>query len=193
LPGFRTTCVSNCGNEIKQNSGPPAAFQRIGYYESWNLGRECLWLKAKNANTDGSYTHIHWGFIEIDSTTFKPVIVDKYQQWADFKKLKDVKKIISFGGWAYSTEAATYNIIRSAIINNRDTFATNIAQFLNDEGLDGVDIDWEYPGVSNMTSTYGKTVTVADLAIHRLRISWLAVNQSVRRAMGRTISGSLQS
>jgi GH18 family chitinase len=150
LPEFRTTCISNCGNEIKQNSGPPAAFQRIGYYESWNLGRDCLWLKAKNANTDGSYTHMHWGFIEIDSKTFKPVIVDKYKQWDDFKKLKNMKRIISFGGWAYSTEAATYNIIRSAIIQNRETFATNIAQFLNDEGLDGVDIDWEYPGVSDI-------------------------------------------
>jgi GH18 family chitinase len=59
-----------------------------------------------------------------------------------------VKRIVSFGGWAYSTEAATYNILQQAIITNRDTFASNIAQFLNDEGLDGVDIDWEYPGVS---------------------------------------------
>ncbi|KAF2132617.1 carbohydrate-binding module family 24 protein [Dothidotthia symphoricarpi CBS 119687] len=150
LPNFRTTCVSNCGNEIKKNGGPPTAFQRIGYYESWNLNRDCLWLKAKNANTDGSYTHIHWGFLEIDSKTFKPVVVDKHKQWADFKKLKDVKRIVSFGGWAYSTEAATYNIIRSAIINNRETFATNIAQFLNDEGLDGVDIDWEYPGAPDI-------------------------------------------
>ncbi|KAL6712340.1 hypothetical protein ACN47E_000217 [Coniothyrium glycines] len=150
LPEFRTTCVSNCGNEIKKNGGPPAAFQRIGYYESWNMGRDCLWLKSKNSNTDGTYTHIHWGFIEIDSSSWKPVIVDKHQQWADFKKLKDVKKIISFGGWAYSTEAATYNIIRNAIINNRETFATNIVQFLNDEGLDGVDIDWEYPGAPDI-------------------------------------------
>ncbi|KAF2729337.1 glycoside hydrolase family 18 protein [Polyplosphaeria fusca] len=124
LPGFRSTCVSNCGNEIKKNSGPPSAFQRIGYYESWNFNRECLWLKAKNANTDGSYTHIHWGFLEIDPTSFKP--------------LSDVKK------------AATYNIIRTAIINNRDTFASNIAKFLNDEGIDGVDIDWEYPGAPDI-------------------------------------------
>ncbi|KAK8028336.1 hypothetical protein PG991_005392 [Apiospora marii] len=150
LPGFQNTCVSNCGNEIKQNSGPPAAFGRIGYYESWNRQRDCLWLDAGNANTDGSYTIIHWGFIEIDATTFKPVINDPDKQWQGFKNLKGVKRVVSFGGWAYSTEAATYNIIRSAIIANRETFAENIARFLDDEGLDGVDIDWEYPGAPDI-------------------------------------------
>lgn len=27
-------------------------------------------------------------------------------------------------------------------------FATNLAQFAKDEGLDGIDMDWEYPGVN---------------------------------------------
>ncbi|KAI1804250.1 carbohydrate-binding module family 24 protein [Daldinia bambusicola] len=150
LPGFQSTCVSNCGNAIKKNSGPPANFQRIGYYESWNLGRDCLWLKAKHANTDGSYTHIHWGFAEIDSKTWKPVIKDPNKQWADFKALDDVKRIVSFGGWAYSTEPATYNIIRQAIIDKPETFSTNVADFVNNQGLDGVDFDWEYPGAPDI-------------------------------------------
>ena len=144
------------------------------------MNRDCLWLKAKNANTDGSYTHIHWGFLEIDSSTFKPVIVDKHQQWADFKKLKDVKRIVSFGGWAYSTDAATYNIIRSAIINNRENFATNIAKFLTDEGLDGVDIDWEYPGVSLTRHISQYAEAIADDVL-RPRIFLLAVSQLVNR------------
>jgi len=146
--GYSSTCVSNCGTDIKQNSGPPDIYSRIGYYEAWNQGRPCLWMKAKNANIEDSYTHIHWAFASIDPITWKPVIVDGQDQWADFKALKNVKRIVSFGGWAYSTEPATYNIIRQAIIDNRNTFATNLAQFVEDEGLDGVDIDWEYPGVS---------------------------------------------
>ncbi|KAI1772844.1 carbohydrate-binding module family 24 protein [Hypoxylon cercidicola] len=150
LPDFRSTCVSNCGNEIKQNSGPPDAFQRIGYFESFNFDRECLWLKAENANTDGSYTHMHWGFAEIDPDTWKLVLKDTHKQWDGFKKLENMKRIVSFGGWAYSTEAATYNIIRSAIIDNYETFTTNLAQFVSDEGIDGVDIDWEYPGAPDI-------------------------------------------
>lgn len=59
------------------------------------------------------------------------------------------KKIISFGGWGYSTEPATYDLLRQAMSPaNRDKFATNVAKFVADNGLDGVDFDWEYPGVS---------------------------------------------
>lgn len=32
--------------------------------------------------------------------------------------------------------------------SNADTFALNIAKFVKDESIDGVEIDWEYPGVS---------------------------------------------
>ncbi|KAM5349053.1 hypothetical protein ACJ41O_008876 [Fusarium nematophilum] len=116
--GFQNTCVSNCGNPIKENSGPPASFQRIGYYEAFGLARDCLWLKAKNANTDGTYTHIHWAFASIDPKTWKPIIKEGNEEWASFKKLK-AKRIVSFGGWADSTEPDKYNIIRQAIITNR--------------------------------------------------------------------------
>ncbi|KAL7962511.1 hypothetical protein V8C34DRAFT_325324 [Trichoderma compactum] len=124
--------------------------QRIGYYEAFGLERDCLWLKAKNANTDGTYTHIHWGFATIDPSTWKPRINDTKGQWADFKRLPNVKKIVSIGGWAYSTEAATYNIIRQAIITDKNAFTTNLAQFVKDEGIDGIDIDWEYPGAPDI-------------------------------------------
>ncbi|KAF3802950.1 Killer toxin subunits alpha/beta [Colletotrichum gloeosporioides] len=113
LPGLQSTCISNCGNEIKQNSGPPAAFSLVGYYESWNMGRHCLWLRADKANTDGTYTH--WGFAEIDPNTWKPVITNPHSQWDAFKKL-ELKRILSFRGWAYSTEPATYNIIRRRLL-----------------------------------------------------------------------------
>jgi GH18 family chitinase len=149
LPDAPSTCISKCGNEIKQNSGPPAVFSRIGYYESWNMGRKCLRQSVENANTDGSYTHMHWGFLEIDPTDWTIVIKDPHKQWDAFKKLQNIKKIVSFGGWAYSTEEGTYNIIRDAIVKYRETFATNAAKFIMDQGLDGIDIDWEYPGVRN--------------------------------------------
>lgn len=56
-------------------------------------------------------------------------------------------RILTIRGWAFSTDVGTYNIFRNVTDANRVAMATNIANFVNDYGLDGVDIDWEYPGV----------------------------------------------
>jgi GH18 family chitinase len=107
----------------------------------------------------------HWAFADIDRTSWKPIVNNSGGQWDDFKNLKNVKRIVSFGGWAASTEPATYNIIRSAIIEHRDIFASNLAQFAKDEGIDGIDIDWEYPGVSTF-SVASAAREVSDLHRH---------------------------
>lgn len=79
-----------------------------------------------------------------------------------------IQRIVSFGGWAASTEAATYNIIRSAIITNRNLFASNLAAFAKAEGIDGIDIDWEYPGAPDILvdgAPIGKTTDGLDVSL----------------------------
>lgn len=143
-------CVSSCGTEITNDDEAPGTFNRVGYYEAWNLDRDCVQLLAQNANTDGTYTHMHWAFANIDTSTWSPTINDTYKQWDGFKSLS-LKKIISFGGWGFSTEPATYDILRQAVgKENRGAFVDKIVEFLNKEGLDGVDIDWEYPGAPDI-------------------------------------------
>jgi hypothetical protein len=147
-PDGTNGCVSSCGTEIHNNNELPVTFGRIGYYESWNFDRKCLWLRAKNADTDDTYSIIHWAFAEVDPESWTVRIVDEFKQWEDFKEIATARRIISFGGWGYSTEPETYDILRQAMSPpNRKTFATNVAKFVKDEGLDGVDFDWEYPGV----------------------------------------------
>lgn len=133
----QNTCVSNCGTAIKRNSGPPASYGRVGYYSAFAYNRRCLHLPAEKANTDGSYTIIHWAFAEIDPTTWDVVINDPGKQWNDFKALQGVKRVISFGGWAYSTEPHTYDIMRRAILINHETFTNKVAKFVDDHSLDG--------------------------------------------------------
>jgi GH18 family chitinase len=61
---------------------------------------------------------------------------------------------VSFGGWTFSTDSSTYWIFREGVTSaNRGTLAQNVANFLTSNGLDGVDFDWEYPGVSYYTSS----------------------------------------
>jgi len=58
---------------------------------------------------------------------------------------------VSFGGWGFSTDASTYNILRQAMSPaNADHFATNIVNFIQANNLDGVDFDWEYPGAPDI-------------------------------------------
>ncbi len=70
----------------------------------------------------------------------------------DFKKLTGVKKIMSFGGWSFSTEADTFPIFREGVTAaQRLAFANNVVQFAIDNNLDGLDFDWEYPGTLRAT------------------------------------------
>lgn len=147
-------CVSSCGMNITNDRQPTQTdYGRVGYYETWNMDRPCLKMRVFEANTDGSYTKIHWAFAEINSDwTVK--IKDDYDQWDDFKALQGISRILSFGGWGYSTDPATYDILREAMSPaNREKFAQNIVSFIIKEGLDGVDFDWEYPGALDIPGT----------------------------------------
>lgn len=105
-------------------------------------------MHIDQVNTD-KYTHIHFAFANITST-FDVDISNAQEQFDHFKAMTgSVKKIISFGGWDFSTKPGTFNILRQATkIENRATFEKNIITFLTQYNLDGVDIGWEYPGVS---------------------------------------------
>ncbi|CAK7209595.1 hypothetical protein SCUCBS95973_000493 [Sporothrix curviconia] len=149
-PANENGCISNCGTDVVNNKRPPAQYMRVGYYESWNYDRPCLNMRASEIDTT-RYTHVHWAFATIDDS-LNIVINDTYKQWADFKAL-NARRIVSLGGWGYSTDADTYDRLRQAMSptnHNYIRFAENIIRFLDDEGLDGIDIDWEYPGAPDI-------------------------------------------
>lgn len=92
--------------------------------------------------------YTHFAFANV-TTSFNVDIGSAKAQFDRFKAMTGIKKIISFGGWDFSTKPGTFNILREAVKSaNRATFQKNIIAFVNDNKLDGVDLDWEYPGVS---------------------------------------------
>lgn len=124
-------------------------FRRVTYFEGYNLGRKCLYQDAGQLDPS-KFTHIHFGFGTI-TPDYQINLGDALTtyEFANFKRLQGTKKILSFGGWDFSTFSATYTIFRQGVqAANRLKLATNIANFIKANDLDGVDIDWEYPAVS---------------------------------------------
>lgn len=143
-----SNCISNCGTNLTNNSEPPKQFFRIGYFEGYDTDRDCLAMKASQLPT--SYSHIHFAF---------GAITDNYQvdlskvkdQFTEFVSLSGFKRILSFGGWSFSTSQDSYPIFRQAVTPaQRQSFAQSVVSTVKKYDLDGVDFDWEYPGASDI-------------------------------------------
>lgn len=142
-------CISHCGTDIINNDEAPDQFISIGYFEAWNEERDCLNMDVTSFDT-ASYTHLHFSFAEV-TESYEVDISKVKSQFKKLEKVGFVQKILSFGGWSFSTEADSAPIFRQGVTDaNRELFASNVAKFIVDNDLDGVDFDWEYPGAPDI-------------------------------------------
>ncbi|OAF98601.1 glycoside hydrolase [Paraphaeosphaeria sporulosa] len=156
----KNSCVSSCGMNITNNKTPPEQFRKITYFEAWNKNRPCLHMTI--SDVPNNFTHIHFAFPQI-TADYKINITGMEDEFGKLKGIKDIKRIISFGGWAFSTEAPTYNIFREGVTDaNRATLASNIAKFVTDNGLDGVGFDWEYPSAPDIPGIPPSAIAAGD-------------------------------
>ncbi|KAJ5371055.1 glycoside hydrolase [Penicillium cataractarum] len=144
-PAGSNGCIFNCGTDIVNNATAPASYAAVGYFEAYNVDRSCLNMDAISIDPT-KYTHVHFAFGNITSN-FSISVAGQEQQFEYFKELVGMKRIISFGGWDFSTNVDTYMIFREGVAAaNRDTLVNNVVEFVTSNALDGVDFDWEYPG-----------------------------------------------
>ncbi|MDF2949184.1 MAG: glycoside hydrolase family 18 [Sedimentibacter sp.] len=115
----------------------------IGYYPAWKSYSGFTPDKLDATKL----THINYAFAYISNENeIKLGYPDKDPE--NFKKLNNLKEInpnlkilISIGGWNWSgkfSDTASTDASRTA-------FAESCAEFLVKYGIDGIDLDWEYP------------------------------------------------
>lgn len=99
---------------------------------------------------DSSYTHIHFSFGDV-TPQFTVSVASVQEQFEKFVKMSGPKRVLAFGGWTASTSPSSYYIFREGVKSgNREVLAQNLAKFINDNDLDGIDLDWEYPGAPDI-------------------------------------------
>ena len=115
----------------------------IGYVGGYNGLARTDRIDAKKL------THINYAFVNIrnnraflnreatDTVNLKNLVLLKKQNPA-------LKILISIGGWSWSGKFSDAVLTDTA----RAGFAASAADIVNKFNLDGVDIDWEYPGIS---------------------------------------------
>ncbi|KAF8622115.1 hypothetical protein AX15_007250 [Amanita polypyramis BW_CC] len=96
------------------------------------------------------YTHMTWSFAEttpdvtqLNLTGSNPDLLPKFVETAH---KHGVKVLVSIGGWSGSRWWSSS--VRSAY--NRRLFVKTVTKFAKKYNLDGLDFDWEYPGLQGV-------------------------------------------
>lgn len=115
----------------------------IGYYPAW---KSYSGYTPESVDID-KLTHINYAFANIGSDYriemgYPDKDPENFEKFQELKKIKpDLKVLISVGGWNWSGRFSDM----AATDENRNKFTDSCVEFISKYGLDGVDLDWEYP------------------------------------------------
>ena len=127
---------------------PDLSYKIIGYVAGWRANFQQQVIDAEKL------THINYAFANVADGK----VVEGSERDADnFTTLRALKEknphlkiLISVGGWSWSENFSDAALTDSS----RAVFAHSAVEFMKRHQLDGVDIDWEYPGLPGEDNVY---------------------------------------
>ncbi|MFA4661755.1 glycoside hydrolase family 18 protein [Pyrococcus kukulkanii] len=152
VPVFRDGKRGEPSNIVKVTT-PPQPYRIVVYYISWGIYARAF---SPYDIPFENVTHVNYAFLKL----LENGTVTWADPWADpmnlesFKELKSkypaVKFLISVGGWTLSK----YFSPVAADPAKRREFIRSAIAIIRKYNLDGIDIDWEYPGGGGMEGNY---------------------------------------
>jgi chitinase len=131
----------------------------VGYFPTWHGN--------VNDIQYGNLTHINYSFLlptaqggltglSSGDTRLKSLVQTAHA--------RGVKVLIAVGGWNDGNDSGFEQLAANA--STRTTFVNNLVNFVTQAGLDGVDIDWEYPDPGTSATNYGLLMKELANAMH---------------------------
>lgn len=115
----------------------PTGFRSVGYMPSWSGSVTSIQYSK--------LTHINYAFALPNSNGTLQAIDNtaKLSQLVSLGHQNGVKVSLAIGGWNDGNDSAFEQLAGNS--GSRTTFVNSVMGVINQYGLDGVDIDWEYP------------------------------------------------
>lgn len=114
---------------------PKPAFRIIGYVTDWG--------PPVMPDQIQKLTHLNYAFAlpKPDGTLTFPANTWKLQEYVATAHANNVKVLISVGGWGLDQEFEAFAASPTMV----KTFVRELVKYVDENQLDGVDMDWEYP------------------------------------------------
>ena len=121
-------------------------FNVVGYMPTW--------AGSVSAVQYSKLTHINYAFLLPNADGSLQAIEDapKLQSLVSMAHASGVKVQISVGGWNNGDDSHFESLAGNS--TSRTNFVNNLVSFVSLYGLDGVDIDWEYPDNGGSANNY---------------------------------------